>query len=108
VRVCIEIGIAVSRACSSEIPRRRIFSTASDIDILLHFKGTDQQRQQLLFWLEGWSRCLSEINFFRTGYRTDGLLDVHLITDEDISARTSFAAKIGAITDPARKLQLKK
>jgi hypothetical protein len=81
---------------------------ASDIDILLHFKGTDQQRQQLLFWLEGWSRCLSEINFFRTGYRTDGLLDVHLITDEDISARSSFAAKIGAITDPARKLQLKK
>ncbi len=81
---------------------------ASDIDIVLHFTGTEQQRQQLMLWLEGWSRCLDEINFLRTGYRTDGLLDVHLVTDEDIAKRSSFAAKIDAVTDPARKLPLKR
>ncbi len=80
---------------------------ASDIDILLHFRGTEKQRSELLLWLEGWSDCLGEINFLRTGYRTDGLLDVHLITDEDIAQRTSFAVKIGAITDPARELPMK-
>jgi pyruvate, water dikinase len=80
---------------------------ASDIDILLHFTGTDRQRTELLLWLEGWSECLGEINFLRTGYRTAGLLDVHLITDEDIAARSSFAVKIGAVTDPARELPLK-
>jgi hypothetical protein len=80
---------------------------ASDIDLLLHFQGTDQQRADLLLWLEGWSRCLSELNFLRTGYTTDGLLDIHLITDADIAARTSYAMKIDAITDPARRLPMK-
>ena len=46
--------------------------------------GPDQRRR-LLTWLDGWSRCLSEVNFLRTGYRTDGLLDVHLVTDADIA-----------------------
>jgi len=79
----------------------------SDIDILLHFQGNDEQRKKLLLWLKGWSCCLAEINFLRTGYRTDGLLDVHLVGDNDIAARSSFAAKIDAITDPARKLPMK-
>jgi len=79
---------------------------ASDIDLVMHFGGSDQQRTELLVWLEGWSRCLSELNFLRTGYRSEGLLDVHLITDADIAARTSYAVKIDAITDPARKLKI--
>jgi hypothetical protein len=48
------------------------------------------------------------MNYLRTGYRTEGLLDVHYVTDEDLRARTSWAAKIGAITDPARPLALGK
>jgi len=79
---------------------------ASDIDILIHFQGTEEQRKDLSCWFEGWSRCLSEINFLRTGYRTDGLLDVHLVTDKDIAERSSFAVKIDAVTDPARKLSM--
>ena len=81
---------------------------ASDIDLLLHFQGTEEQRSELLLWLDGWSRCLSEINFLRTGYRTLGLLDVNLITDIDIEERSSYALKIDAITDAARNLPMKK
>ncbi len=76
----------------------------SDIDILVHFRGGEKEREDLDLWLDGWSRCLSEINYLRTGYRTDGLLDVHVVTDEDIARRTSFAVKIDAITDSARPL----
>ena len=47
------------------------------------------------------------MNFLRTGYRSEGLLDVHLITDADIAERSSYAVKIDAITDPARKLPMK-
>jgi len=79
----------------------------SDIDLIVHFQGTPEQRKELLLWLEGWSLSLSEQNYLRTGYKTDGLLDVHLVTDEDIAARTSFAVKIGAATDPARALALR-
>ena len=46
-------------------------------------------------------------DLYRTGYRTDGLLDVHFVTDEDIAAHTSWAVKIGAVTDAARELSLR-
>jgi len=79
---------------------------ASDIDILVHFRGTPQQREMLLLWLEGWSQSLADLNYLRTGYFTKELLDVHIITDEDIAQRTSYAAKIGATTDAARSLKI--
>ncbi|MEW6073266.1 MAG: PEP/pyruvate-binding domain-containing protein [Planctomycetota bacterium] len=79
----------------------------SDLDLIVHFCGDAQQRRDLETWLEGWSLSLAENNYFRTGYHTDGLLDVHFVTDEDIRTQTSFASKIGAITDAARRLPLR-
>jgi hypothetical protein len=80
---------------------------ASDIDILVHFRGTPEQKQQLDLWLQGWSQALAEVNYMRTGYQSDGLLDVHYVTDEDIEQKSSYAAKIGAATDAARPLKMK-
>jgi predicted nucleotidyltransferase len=80
----------------------------SDIDLLIHFDGTNQQRKDLLQWLEGWSVSLAEINYLKTGYSSEGLLDVHVVTDEDIAKKTSYAIKIGAVTDPAHSLKLAK
>jgi len=79
---------------------------ASDIDLLLHVEGDEPRRRQLALWLEGWSQSLAEANYLRTGYRTDGLLDVHYVTDEDIARADSYASKIGAVTDAARPLPL--
>ncbi len=78
----------------------------SDIDMILHFTGTDEQRNNLEQWLEGWSMALGEINYLKTGYTSDGLLDTHIITDEDIAEKTSYTHKIGAVTDPAAPLKL--
>ena len=78
----------------------------SDIDLLVHVQGSPEQLRDLTVWLEGWSLSLAEQNYLRTGYKTDGLLDVHLVTDADIAARTSYAVKIGAVTDPAWPLAL--
>lgn len=80
---------------------------ASDIDLLVHFRGTPKQRHDLELWLEGWSLSLDEMNYLQTGYRSSGLLDAHIITDKDIANRNSYASKIGAITDAARPLPLK-
>ncbi len=44
----------------------------------------------------------------RTGHKTEGLLDIHLVTDEYIATWTSCAAKIGAVTDAARPLAIGK
>jgi pyruvate, water dikinase len=81
---------------------------ASDIDLLIHCEGTQAQCEALKLWLEGWGLCLDEVNYLRTGQRTGSLLDVHIVTDADVAARSSYAVKIGAITDAARELPLKK
>ncbi|MCF7858717.1 MAG: nucleotidyltransferase domain-containing protein [Candidatus Cloacimonetes bacterium] len=81
---------------------------ASDIDLLVHFEGNTEQKEKLLAWLDGWSICLDHFNYLKTGYKTGGLLDVHLITNEDIKNKTSFAVKINATTDAAKKLEIRK
>ncbi len=78
----------------------------SDIDLLIHIGEDKLKHRKLKSWLEGWSLCLGEINCLRTGYETEELLDVHFITDHDIKMRTSFASKIGAISDAAKKLPM--
>jgi len=79
----------------------------SDIDIIVHFSGSEEQRKALTSWLEGWSLCLSEMNYLRCGAKTDGLLHVHWVTDEDIKQKNSIAVKIDAATDVATRLPLK-
>jgi hypothetical protein len=79
----------------------------SDIDLLVHFRGAPTQRQALMTWMEGWSLCLDRLNYLKTGYQSSGILDIHIVTDEDIANKTSYAIKIDAATDAARPLRLK-
>lgn len=81
---------------------------ASDIDLLVHLAAGSRPEQQraLAEWLEGWSLCLAEANFLRTGVRRERLLDVQYVTDDQVARGEGYAAKIGAITDPARQLPL--
>lgn len=65
----------------------------SDIDLLVHFSGTPQMKEALLQWLDGWSQCLDEINYQRTGIKTGGILDIHFITDEEIEDEERLAEK---------------
>lgn len=79
----------------------------SDIDLLVHFRGLPEQRTRLEVWLNAWGISLAEMNYLKTGYETKNLLDIHIITDKDIENKSSYAVKIGAVTDPARKLKIK-
>ncbi len=58
-------------------------------------------------WLQGWSSSLAEMNYLRTGHQSTGLLDVQFVTDEDITLKRGYAAKIDAATNPARPLRLR-
>ncbi|MCJ7735253.1 MAG: nucleotidyltransferase domain-containing protein, partial [Anaerolineales bacterium] len=80
----------------------------SDIDLLIHFDGNASQEKELRVWLEGWSLSLSlsQTNQISSGVKTKGLLNIIFITDEDIKNRSSYAIKIGAITDAAMPLSL--
>lgn len=78
----------------------------SDIDLLVHLASAGGPSAALVAWLEGWSLCLAEANFLRTGRASAGLLDVRYVSDDDVARQQPFAAKIGAVTDAARLLPL--
>jgi hypothetical protein len=78
----------------------------SDIDILINFEGTRSQKKDLETWLDGWSLCLDEINFTRTGYKAGGLLDVHYVTDEDLSDPAALSDKLNLTIDGLKELPL--
>ncbi len=80
---------------------------ASRIDLLLQVDAPEERRRELLAWLDGWSLCLSELNYRRTGVATPGLLDVRIVTADEIAKQSGPAAKIGAVTDAATPLRLK-
>ena len=80
----------------------------SDIDLLVHFKGTDEQKDKLMAWFDEWGKKLAKENKERTGFETDDLLDVHIITDEDIKKKSSWASHITSPYQTVRKITLKK
>lgn len=78
----------------------------SDIDLLVHINGNDRQKAEFAAWIDGWSQALAEMVFQNTGIQVkNGLIDLHLITDQDIESKTSYAVMIKSTENSARKLK---
>ena len=80
----------------------------SDIDLIVVFNGKREQEERLLEYFKEWGGKLDEENFQRTGIRSGCLLDVHVVTQYDITNKTSWASHIGSVYNPARKLTFRK
>jgi pyruvate,water dikinase len=79
----------------------------SPIKLAVHFQGTPQQRKELEIWLQAWSASLAEMNFLRTGFHAEGLLDVHFLSGEDFKGPGSVAAKVNTPADTVEELPLR-
>lgn len=86
--------------------KNAVAGPASDIDILLHTGEPADKNNELKAWFEGWSLCLSEMNYLKTGFKTSGLIDLHIITDKDLKERTSYAVMIGNHTNGATPIKV--
>ncbi|MGE0090904.1 MAG: nucleotidyltransferase domain-containing protein [Bacteroidales bacterium] len=81
---------------------------ASDIDLLVYFTGNDQQLSMFKSWISGWSYSLAEFNQQKTGYILEkGIIDLHIITEKEISENGSFAVMIKNPVNQARLLRKK-
>lgn len=80
----------------------------SDIDFLIHCDRNFELHKELRLWIEGWGLALAEFNKKTTGYASDSsIIDLHIITDEDIKNNDSYAIKISAVSDKAKLLRKK-
>jgi len=80
---------------------------ASDIDLIIHFQGDEEQKELLENWFEEQSKKIAKENKKRTGLETKGILDIHIITDEDIKNKTSWASHITSPYMSVKKINLK-
>lgn len=69
----------------------------SDIDLIVVTDGDARQKEDLLFWLEGWSLCLAEVGFQIYGLPSDGLLDAQLLDSTEAARLIQSAARGGSI-----------
>jgi len=66
------------------------------------------EKEKLMAWFDKFGKKLDEENKERTGLKTGDLLDVHLITDEDIRKKSSWATHITSPYMSVKKIPLKK
>ncbi|OGU38364.1 MAG: hypothetical protein A2X61_14880 [Ignavibacteria bacterium GWB2_35_12] len=78
----------------------------SDIDLLVHFNGNNEQRERLWPWFEGWNHSLSEINYIQTGYRLNNILDIHIVTDKDFEEKEYYRDLINPGKRMSKKLKM--
>ncbi len=78
----------------------------SDIDLLINFYGSENQKLELQNWLQGWSLCLDELNFLKTGYKAGGLLDIYYVSDTELEDLSLIESRINVKIDNLRELML--
>lgn len=79
----------------------------SDIDLLVHFDGNDEQKKELLLWFEGWNHALSLINYNKSGYIVDPILDISFIKEENAKDQKYYTDIMDPKNNASRKLKLK-
>ncbi len=78
----------------------------SDIDLMAHSCEDKNKHQLLEAWIDGWGRCLAYVYKEMTGIEMPGsIIDLHIITDEDIKKKTSFAAMLSSVSNTAKILK---
>ena len=80
------------------------------ITIRMHELWFEFYNSGILFiaWFNNFSRKIDEENKQRTGIKTSGLLDIHIITDEEIRKKDSWATHITSPYMSVKKIPLKK
>jgi pyruvate,water dikinase len=80
----------------------------SDIDLLVHFEGTKEQKRELDIWFEGWNHCLSQLNYNRSGYLLEDFLDITFLTDDDLQNQQYYKDIMNPENHASKKLKMKR
>ena len=78
----------------------------SDIDFICIFQGTDEQKKELKIWIEGQNLALSRINFNKTGFKLERLIDFTILTENELSQQKYYAEIIDKSKNKSKKLRL--
>jgi len=78
----------------------------SDIDIIVHYDGNPKNKENLIKWFEGWNLCLGTINYNKTGFSLERILDISYISDEELPDQQYYADLLNLSNNTAMKLTM--
>ncbi len=78
----------------------------SEIGLAVHFDGRTQHRRELEIWLRAWSLALAEMVHLKTGFRSEGLLDVRFVSGDGLEGEKQISAKLKVPPECVRELPL--
>jgi predicted nucleotidyltransferase len=79
---------------------------SSDLDLVVHWNGEQDQKQEMLAWFEHWESMLHALYTEQFGHRIPArFLDYHIVTEEDRRRQTSYAVMIDSPRNLARLLR---
>lgn len=79
--------------------------SSSDIDIIVYFQGNENQKKEFLIWCEGWNYSISNINYNRSGYKIERILDILLIDDQSLQNNKFYADLINPAKGRSKKIK---
>lgn len=78
-------------------------SANSDIDMLVISDNIELTRGEFFTWLDGWNQALSQVNFHKYGIHINKMIDLHIVSSEEISDKIYFME----IIDPKNNQSIK-
>jgi predicted nucleotidyltransferase len=77
----------------------------SDINLIIHSNAKQSEKDDFLKWAEGWNSALKSINYNRTGFQLDNILDIAIVSDEDIEANQFYRDLLNPTLRLSKKLK---
>lgn len=78
----------------------------SDIDLLIDFVGTEEQKKMLNVWLDAWDSALKDVIYELTGTKIHKLLDIYYLASNNVDSENYFFQIINPERKLAKKLKL--
>jgi hypothetical protein len=76
----------------------------SDIDLIVIMNDNNLHEDEFVLWSEGWNSSLSSINYNRTGYKVEKLLDIKIINDLEIESNKFYRDILNPALHKSKKL----
>lgn len=78
----------------------------SDIDLLIDFQGTNEQKKLLSVWFDAWNSALKDLIYEITGTKIHKLLDIYYFSSASVEPENYFAQMINPEKKLSKKLKL--
>ena len=77
----------------------------SDIDIFVYIQNESEMKKEFIDWCDGWNSALVNVNYNRSGYKMEKILDVTIFNDLELEENQFYRDIINPTKYKSKKLR---